>query len=90
MNPTPARKSASGKRQTRAAIAVPTRPQDELHLKALGMWFVGVIAVLLTLGGVIFSFAYPTACERFWAVVGPLLTSAIGCLIYWAAPRRAK
>lgn len=79
----------------RAAVAAETPEQilarSEAKARVLGIGFVGSIAVVLALSGVVAIFLAPDRAKDVWLIVGPIVTAAIsGMLGVWASNRRRR
>jgi hypothetical protein len=67
------------------------RARGEARVRTLGIVFVGLTTVFLTLSGVASLFITPDRAKDVWLTVGPILTAAIsGMLGFWAGTRRRR
>lgn len=55
-----------------------------LRLQTLSVWFVGTLALLLTLGAFAITIFAPNQTAQVWTVIVPLLSTAMTSLMWWA------
>jgi hypothetical protein len=83
--------SVSG--STTSGSAALTTAQMRIHgaikTQVGALWFMGVICGILALGGVAISFQCPTAADRVWSTIGPIILAAISGTVGFLAGEKS-
>ena len=62
-----------------------TTKAAKLRLQTLSVVFVGLLALVLTLGAFAITIFAPSQTSQVWPVIMPLLTTAMTSLVWWTA-----
>jgi len=78
-------------KQSEATAVERILAKSEAKVRVIGIYFVGVTLMLLTLSGLIAFFIIPQQAKEVWLTIGPILSGTVsGMLGFWAAKRGAK